>query len=141
MRRALRNIVGSSLTALLAGFALAPAADAAFNYSGLTVTQNGKTAAYGYGNIDVRFLNADNNAWARTGAYNGRGVYIMGSAWNSGQTVSLRSLNTTSTSYKNVSVSRGYGAPTAGPWSGSAKACVDLEWAVDLCGAQKSGGV
>ena len=78
---------------------LTPTADAAYTYSGKTVTQSGKTAGYAYGNVAMDILYVRNNATAKVGVYNGRGVYVQAYAWNSSQTVPVRSTNTTSTSY------------------------------------------
>ena len=138
-----KNLIGAAMVGSLPLGVLAPVpdADAAYTCSGKTVTQSGRTARYAYGNVAMDILYVRNNATAKAGVYNGRGVYVQAYAWNLSQTVSARSRNTTSTSYKSVANKVNYGAPTGGTWTGAAKVCVDVAWAIDPCGAQSQGRI
>ena len=134
------HVMGALIVGCLA-FGSASIADAAYSFSGRTVTQNGVEAGRAYGNIAMDIVYVRSNATAKAGVYNGRGIYVMGYAWNSAQTVSVRSTNTTSTSYTSVANKVSYGAPTYGPWTGAAKTCVDVAWAIDPCGSQSQGQI
>lgn len=136
-----KNLIGAAVIGCLAFGVLAPTADAAYTYSGKTVTQSGKTAGYAYGNVAMDILYVRNNATAKAGVYNGRGVYVQAYAWNLSQTVPVRSSNTTSTTYQSLANKVNYGAPTGGTWTGATKVCVDVAWAVDPCGTQTQGQI
>lgn len=136
-----KNLIGAAVVGCLAYGVLAPTADAGYSYSGKTVVQSGKTAGTAYGNVAMDILYVRNNATAKAGVYNGRGIYVQASAWNYSQVVGVRSLNTTSTSYKSVANKVSYGAPTGGTWTGAAKVCVDVAWAIDPCGSQSQGRI
>lgn len=128
-----KHLFGAAVIGCLAFGLLAPAADAAYTYSGKTVTQSGRTAGYAHGNVPMDVLYVRSNATAKVGAYNGRGVYVQAYAWNLSQTVPVRSSNTT---YQSVANKVNYGAPTGGTWTGATKVCVDVAWAVDPCGTR-----
>jgi hypothetical protein len=136
----LRTIqVGAALVVVL--MSVAPTAQAAFGYGEQSVKEGSETA-YGKGSLTVAFTTAKNNAQVKTASLNGKAAYITATFWNAaGNRIRVQSKSTTSTSWKNVTKSGVFGAPTAAPWYGAVKTCVSVPWWFDPCSGENSGRV
>lgn len=123
---------------MLAGLAyLSPVAQA-FNF-GTQSVNSGQTTAYGYGSLVVSFTTAQNNSWVKIAGNPANAGYTDAFFNSTSNSAHVRSNNTTSTSYANVSRTYQIVGSTAGPWNGKVHTCVDIAWHSDPCSGWASG--
>lgn len=98
--------------------------------------------AWGKGSLSVKFTTATNSASVKVKVLNGRPGYTDARFWNSaGNEIQVRSRDTSSNTYTDVTNRNTFGAPAQGPWSGAVKTCVNLLLKKDPCTRETSGRV